>query len=773
MSLFQPVPMDFESTWQMLEDHLNPILRDIGDGLNSDSWMDLYTAVYKLCSNPTFPKHRELYFRLRDMLINFTCGFCDELQQLLQSSPPSEVFLNKYCTGFERYSIGMKYSADIFSYLDRYWIRENHFDIGENPTEHVYYVWELALHMWREHVYDVINMRVRQSVMDLLENSRRRRQLAPGIADVLRRLMQTYVLLGFENRERSELFRKELEEAMVADAEAHYKGVGADLLQYLGVGAYLAEAEKLIQEEEVRCRACLNRESVRRVRRAVEAALVVHPLDRILEEAKGMLAAEGGPRTADLRRMYALMRDVSEDGIARLQDVVREHIQAEGLKVVKAFNPPTGAVAAGGGQVVAAALGVYWQHHALVKEAFLEAKEFLDVLDQASRVFVNAIDGAPEMLARHAHRFLDKGSGGGGGAPRVAEDERQAALGRAAFLFQFVGDKDVFHKVYARLLAQRLAEGTSVSDEAEELMLGKLKEYAGFEFISGLQRMFIDKSMSEDLNGEYRRWLARAPGAADPAGAALNGGADLAAYSFILTAGCWPVKAKNLNLQLPVLVQEYIGAFTTFYNETYTGRCLKYLFHLGHAEISTRCYGGRYTLVASTYAMLLLLEFNHSDALSLGALCATLQMEPKETARQLFPMLKLKLLSVQGLENPTDHEALKDSDVIRVNPRFHSKRTRIKLPSPPENKKVAQQQNLEIREELIADRKMVTQAAIVRTMKARRAMGHNDLLAEVTRQVAKLYTADVKFVKQQIEDLIDKDYLERREGGGDGYAYVD
>jgi len=488
---------------------------------------------------------------------------------------------------------------------------------------------------------------------------------------------------------------------------------------------------------------------------------------------------------------------------------------------------------------VAAALGVYWQHHALVKEAFLEAKEFLDVLDQASRVFVNAIDGAPEMLARHAHRFLDKGSGGGGGAPRVAEDERQAALGRAAFLFQFVGDKDVFHKVYARLLAQRLAEGTSVSDEAEELMLGKLKEYAGFEFISGLQRMFIDKSMSEDLNGEYRRWLARAPGAADPAGAALNGGADLAvgsssagaykpvkkktllgklgfgkkksdkssktgsgggggdrrggseelvshtqlagppvaprleAYSFILTAGCWPVKAKNLNLQLPVLVQEYIGAFTTFYNETYTGRCLKYLFHLGHAEISTRCYGGRYTLVASTYAMLLLLEFNHSDALSLGALCATLQMEPKETARQLFPMLKLKLLSVQGLENPTDHEALKDSDVIRVNPRFHSKRTRIKLPSPPENKKVAQQQNLEIREELIADRKMVTQAAIVRTMKARRAMGHNDLLAEVTRQVAKLYTADVKFVKQQIEDLIDKDYLERREGGGDGYAYVD
>jgi len=838
MSLFQAAPMDFETTWRVLESQLRPILSDIGAGLNSDTWMELYTAVYKLCSNPTNPKHRELYFHLRDLLIDFTCTFCEELRQMADQLPPSDVFLKRYCKGFEQYSIGMKYSADMFSYLDRYWIRENHFDIGENPTEHVYYVWELALHMWREQVYNRMSGKIRKSVLDMLDQSRKKRTLSLQNADILKRLMQTYVLLGFENRERSELFRTELEEAMVRDAEEYYKAMGSDLLQYLHVSEYLIEIEKLIDEEEVRCRRCLNRESVRRIRKAVETALIVFPLDRVLEEARAMLQ-ERPEKVEDLRRMYTLMRDVSEDGIKSLQDVVRDHIQAEGLKVVKGLDikaawsdDKSDSVTMPPDQVMNCILDVYWRHHSLVKEAFPDSKDFLEVLDQGSRVFVNAIDGAPEMLARFSHKILDRTSP----SSRMAEDARQEALGRVAFLFKFVGDKDVFHKIYTRLLAVRLAEETSVSDEAEEMMLEKLKEYAGFEFISSLQRMFIDKSMSAELNREYQGWLnGILPGNSSLIGTMSNtmdlnislsgqgsgrsGSAKVSkkktilsrfgigkkkgdkspksdrksnstaedraspvgpgckprveGYSFILTAGCWPVKAKELTMRIPLIIQDYITSFTTFYNETYCGRRLKYLYHLGHAEVLAKCFKSKYFLVVSTYQMFILYEFNQSESLSLSALSQTCKMEPPEMARQLFPLLKMKVLSIRGASSsPSSPDSINEGDIIQVNSNFQNKRTRLKIPAPPEAKKAAKEKNLEIREELIADRKMVTQAAIVRIMKARKTISHNALIADVTTQVSKLYVADVKFIKKQIEDLIEKDYLER-EDNSDAYSYVD
>ena len=40
-------------------------------------------------------------------------------------------------------------------------------------------------------------------------------------------------------------------------------------------------------------------------------------------------------------------------------------------------------------------------------------------------------------------------------------------------------------------------------------------------------------------------------------------------------------------------------------------------------------------------------------------------------------------------------------------------------------------------------------------------MNHNELVAETISQIKHLFQPDVSFVKQKIEILIDKDYLER------------
>lgn len=61
-------------------------------------------------------------------------------------------------------------------------------------------------------------------------------------------------------------------------------------------------------------------------------------------------------------------------------------------------------------------------------------------------------------------------------------------------------------------------------------------------------------------------------------------------------------------------------------------------------------------------------------------------------------------------------------------------------------------------------------AAIVRVMKARRRLNHQELGVEVYNQL-KLFRPDPKMVKSRIEDLILREYLERDEKDNRVYIY--
>lgn len=62
-------------------------------------------------------------------------------------------------------------------------------------------------------------------------------------------------------------------------------------------------------------------------------------------------------------------------------------------------------------------------------------------------------------------------------------------------------------------------------------------------------------------------------------------------------------------------------------------------------------------------------------------------------------------------------------------------------------------------------------AAIVRIMKARKSMDHNQLVAEVSRQVTNFKPSPMD-IKRQIEGLIERDYIERDEANPRTYHYV-
>ena len=74
-------------------------------------------------------------------------------------------------------------------------------------------------------------------------------------------------------------------------------------------------------------------------------------------------------------------------------------------------------------------------------------------------------------------------------------------------VFKYIEDKDVFQKFYSKMLAKRLVQHMSASDDAEASMISKLKQACGFEYTNKLQRMFQDVGVSKDLNEQFKTHL--------------------------------------------------------------------------------------------------------------------------------------------------------------------------------------------------------------------------------------------------------------------------
>jgi cullin 1 len=69
------------------------------------------------------------------------------------------------------------------------------------------------------------------------------------------------------------------------------------------------------------------------------------------------------------------------------------------------------------------------------------------------------------------------------------------------------------------------------------------------------------------------------------------------------------------------------------------------------------------------------------------------------------------------------------------------------------------------------DRSHAIEACTVRVMKARKTLAHQQLIAEVLAQLS-FFKPDPKLIKKRIENLIDREYLERDPDNTNVYRYL-
>uniref|UniRef100_A0A914QB27 Cullin family profile domain-containing protein n=1 Tax=Panagrolaimus davidi TaxID=227884 RepID=A0A914QB27_9BILA len=341
------------------------------------------------------------------------------------------------------------------------------------------------------------------------------------------------------------------------------------------------------------------------------------------------------------------------------------------------------------------------------------------------------------------------------------ENDIFEVIGKAMDIFKLLAEKDVFEKFYKKHLAKRLLFGKTSSYENEKHFISKLKDECGISFTQKAEAMLKDIEISNDLIISYK-----------------NKNADKNEIDLnvqVLTKSYWPI-SDIYSCILPTSAEVAFNKFKDFYFSKHSGRTLTINPNFGFADLKATFYKENNIeeskiLTVTTLQMCILMKFNESEFFTFEELLNQTKINEKDLKRALESMTmgkeSQKVLIRTGNENH-----IENADIFSVNDNFTSKLNRVKIQMiPAKNKKDKSEEN-EIFSKINDDRKHEIEAAIIRIMKSRQKLIHNELITEVTKLLQRRFLPDPMVIKKRIEALIEREYLKRDENNLNLYHYI-
>lgn len=445
---------------------------------------------------------------------------------------------------------------------------------------------------------------------------------------------------------------------------------------------YMEKVLKKLDSETIRCHKYLHPSSHSKVIQVCVDEMVAKRLDFLYSECQQMVASES---CTDLNNLFKLLKPVPQ-GMQLLVSEVQAHFTKIALESIS--DLPEENI---GTLFVENLIETYRKQRDLVNKVFNSDQQFIGALDRACSYVINhrlnpkAPCRSPELLSKYCDSLLKKT------AKLVNESEIDDKLTRCITIFRYIEDKDVFQKFYSKMLTKRLIHSQSISLEAEESMINKLKQACGHEFTSKLHRMLTDIKISQDLNKNFNDWC-------------VENKRDVGNFSFnisVLQAGAWPLH-QNLvsSFAIPQICERSCSYFETFYNKAYQGRKLTFLHYLGTCEMKMSFSKRTYLVQMSTYFMAIFLLFEEEQVLSFKDVQVNTSLTEDLLTKHLTVLLDMKLIKINS-EIPTIKEssdadssssssqalsslAFQNDIKISVNPDFFSKRPRFKISSIPQ-----------------------------------------------------------------------------------------
>ncbi|KAJ1555448.1 Cullin-3, partial [Cladochytrium tenue] len=680
---------------------------------------------------------------------------------------------------------------DILFYMDKVYAKPNN----------KFLVYDLGLVLFRDTVLNSPEFPVLSVTIDtILDQIFREREgeiidrlCVKSVIDMFLNL-NTVSDVSNENLSRS-VYDEKFEPVLLEHTRDYYRQQAEYLIATCNAHDYMVIVERQLAEESNRVQGFLSHSSEPKTRAIMEEVLITNNLSTVIEMPNsGLVTMLSNDKLDDLRRMYLLFGRTPQ-GHEEMRKCISGYIKTVGKDInesVGGLPPPnqgnsTAKAAATPGNPLSwvdALLAIRDRLDRILDAAFERDRAFLNDFNAALVDVVNANPRAPEFLSLFIDDNLKKGQ------KAKTEAEVDATLDKTVTVFKYLTDKDVFERYYKQHLAKRLLQGRSVSEDSEKGFISKLKLECGSQFTAKLEGMFNDMRLSQDMMAAFKSHL----GNLSQQSSVFN---DQSGEVFavpelsvnVLTSTFWP-NSTTFPCQYPPLLTHALERFQRFYLGRHNGRRLAWLPHMGTADLRANLPKGRKELNVTTLMMVVLLQaFNpragapeaeQRRTVTLAQVAELTGVPPGNELRRALQSLSLGKHRV--LVKTTKGRDVADSDGFQLNLDFSSPLNKIKILMVSASASAAgsgggggsgatggggvgggaenEQERGQTLERVEEERRLQVEAAVVRTMKSRRVMEHNALVAEVLAQLTR-FAPSLPMIKLRIESLIEREYIER------------
>ncbi|CAO2203520.1 unnamed protein product [Urochloa humidicola] len=733
-------PIDLEEGWARMKagiDKLKDILAGKPDlSFKSDEYMSLYTTTYDMCTQkPPHDYSQQLYQMYREALDEYITSTV--LPSLTEKH--GEFLLRELVLRWKNHKVMVKWLCRFFHYLDRYF----------TPRKSLPLLKEFGWDSFKTLVFEKLKATVTVIVISMIDQDREGqiidRPLVKNVLDIYNELAP-------------ELYENDFEDAFVLGTVDYYSKKAQTWIVEDTCPEYMLKAEECLQKEKERVAHYLCSSTEPRLMEAAQGELLARHIDQILKkENSGCKVLLCDEKVEDLSRMFRLFSRI-KDGLPPVSKTFQEHVNEVGMSTLKqAIDAATSKKSEKKDVVtsleldyVRKILDLHDKYMAYVIGCFQNHTLFHKALKEAFEVVCNKdVAGctSAELFASYCDSILRKG-----GTEKLSDEAIEENLDKVVKLLTYISDKDLFIEFHRKKLGRPLLFDKSGDDEQERSLLSKLKQYFGGQFTSKMEGMLNDVSFAKENQSKFENFIGNNPG--------LYPSVDLSVQ--VLTTGYWPTY-KSSEMNIPSEMVKCIEVFKQFYQSMTKHRKLNWIYSLGNCNIVGNFDAKPIELVVTTYQGALLLLFNEAERLSFSEIVTQLNLSEDDTARVLHSLScgKYKLLNKEP-----NTRTISPKDVFEFNNKFTDRMRRIKVQLPPadEKKKVIDDVN--------KDRRFAIDAALVRIMKSRKIMAHQNLVAECVEQLSRMFKPDIKMIKRRIEDLITREYLERDKDSANSYRYL-
>lgn len=671
------------------------------------SLQELFSVVENLHST-----HRNLlYNKLKDILEDV---LMEKLEQLNKNGEDLLVTINNVWTEFCKNVCTIK---NIFLNCDR-----SSQNLNKYNTVH-----QLTTGLFKTII--ILNPKVKNALTDniitLIQYQRRGNEIDTYLLkSVLEMLSDLQVY--------SDIFQIEF----LKNSNIFYADEGNILINMIDVRTYLKHCQARIKEEQEKSKFYQNKYTSSAVLEILNQNLIKDHLKEILENVFKLLDKKEIGNT-DLLILYNLVKTVLL-GLKSLTEFFIEYIMKRGTYIVsRPDNEKT---------MIQELLDFKDELDNMVERGFKGNESFTDIIRNCFVRFINSKQNKPaQLLAKYIDIKLR--------SKDLSEEELENILNKVMVLFRYIQGKDIFEAFYKKDLAKRLLLGKSTSQDAEDSMIGKLKVECGAGFTSKIEGMFKDINISQSMNNAFKQHLFHICSTIT---------SDLCIN--VLTSSFWP-NYPIYKVNLPSELVNYQVIFQKFYSINHNGRKLVWQPNLGHCIVKAVFESGNKELQVSLFQAIVLLLFNESNKLTFSEIHELTNIDIEELKRTL---ISLACTKNRVLLKQSKNREIEADETFCINNKFSDKLFRVKINQIQLKETVEDQQAIE--KSVLADRQFQIDAAIVRILKNKKKISHNELISELFNNLdipVKPYD-----LKKRIELLIEREYMERDKDDPTNYIYI-